>query len=50
MRIKCKSLKKTRVRSAISLVITNRLSKRRGINLDELKKCSLAGGSRKQEK
>ena len=36
--------------SAISLVITNRSSKKGGRNLDELNECSLAGGSGKQEK
>ena len=41
------------VSPAIGLVITNRLSKKKwrsGWNLDELNKCSLAGGNRKQEK
>ena len=52
MQIKCKSLKK-QVSSAISLVITNRPSKkkcRNGWNLIEINECLLAVGSRKRKK
>ena len=49
MQIKCKYLRRTSL-SAISLVTTNRSSKKGGRSLDELNECSLAGGSGKQEK
>ena len=42
MQIKCKYLRRTSL-SSISLVITNRSSKKGGRNINELNECSLAG-------